>query len=70
MAKLLSIAIFLALIAFRLSSAASPPIEEDTPSAAEELISQAVFKRFSNFTALFGRDVSDKLKFCIDDVYV
>lgn len=66
--KFLSLAILVAVITLRSSVAAPPETDEEPPSAAEELISQAVFKRFSNFTALFGPEVSEKLKFCIDDV--
>lgn len=43
---------------------------DDSSSAAEDVVAQAAFKRFSNFTSLFGPEVAKKLKFCIKDVYV
>lgn len=44
--------------------------DDESSSAAEDVVAQAAFKRFSNFTSLFGPEVAKKLKFCIKDVYV
>lgn len=42
----------------------------ETSSAAEDVVAQAAFKKFSNFTSLFGPEVAKRLKFCIKDMYV
>ncbi|WOG87603.1 hypothetical protein DCAR_0206833 [Daucus carota subsp. sativus] len=40
----------------------------ETSSAAEDVVAQAAFKKFSNFTSLFGPEVAKRLKFCIKDI--
>lgn len=52
------------------SSMAASDASDDSSSAAEDVVAQAAFKRFSNFTSLFGPEAAKKLKFCIKDVYV
>ncbi|KAK1357427.1 ABC transporter domain-containing protein [Heracleum sosnowskyi] len=49
-------------------SLASSDNSDESSSAAEDVVAQAAFKRFSNFTSLFGPEVAKKLKFCIKDV--
>ena len=51
------------------AAADDPTATADNP-AAMQLLSQAMFKRFNNFSAFFGPDVKKHLKFCIRDMYV
>ncbi|KAL1558512.1 ABC transporter G member 28, variant 2 [Salvia divinorum] len=49
------------------AAAADPTATADNP-AAMQLLSQAMFSRFNNFSAFFGPDVKKHLKFCIRDM--
>ncbi|XP_041995410.1 ABC transporter G family member 28-like [Salvia splendens] len=49
------------------AAAGDPAATADNP-AAMELLSQAMFKRFNNFSAFFGPDVKKHLKYCIRDM--
>ncbi|KAG6417886.1 hypothetical protein SASPL_120083 [Salvia splendens] len=49
------------------AAADDPTATADNP-AAMQLLSQAMFKRFNNFSAFFGPDVKKHLKFCIRDM--
>lgn len=68
----LVLALFVVLLSSPVVSNAQAPDGEDTnvPTnpAAAQLLSQVLFNRFSNFSAILSKDMIRSLDFCIADV--